>query len=66
MKPRQYSDFYTANSVEEVLMEASSINLREEVLELAGQLKDKDSALDLLEAVQQAFTTLKQHYETGN
>lgn len=62
----RYSDFYRGESIEELLMEASSINLRNEVIELALQLREEDNSLSQFLSLQKAFITLKEHYEAGN
>jgi len=54
----RYSDFYTGESVEEVLMEASSLNIRNGVLDLAYELKQENPALTQLQAIEEAFITL--------
>ena len=52
------SDFYTGDTVEKVLMEASSLNIRNEVLDLAHKLQQGNPALTQLQAVEEAFITL--------
>ena len=44
--------------IEEILLEASSINLRKETLELSNQLRETNPHLDRVSSIELAFSKL--------